>query len=158
MKALIIYSWRGLGPEHTENITQGLKRGVEARAVEAVVPEIPGDATLIEALEIIKEVLFDFKPGDVVLYHGSSDPRVLRLMGEIAGMLATIQEVEGSVMARYTFMPYTTFVAQSTEVWEQLNTNETLFAGTTAFLEASGVDTFTEENVAEYIKETENAA
>ena len=153
MKALIIYSHRGLSAEQRQNISEGLARGIEARGVEAVIVPVLDGMSVSEYVTSIIDTIFneEIKPGDLLLFHGSSDPNLLAALSGALSVLSHIQEVEGSVVARFTVMPYMAFTTMTPQAWELLNVNETTFAGVSQILEGF---TGEEEHLEEELEKT----
>ena len=144
MKALIIPAWHNVKPDHLVNVTDGLKRGVEARGVEAIIPPLTTGMSVTQAVDIMTDtVLTELQPGDVILYHGIADPILMRLVAAIYKLLSYVQEYERAIDKQFIVMPYTTFTSQTAEQWELLQRNEIMYSGIAALFEHG--DTVDEE-------------
>lgn len=156
MKALIIPAWHNVKPEHMANVTDGLKRGVEARGVEAVIPPLSEGLSVTQAVDLMTDMMLtELQPGDIVLYHGIADPMLMRLVSAVYSMLSHVQECERAIDRQFIVMPYTTFTSQTAEQWELLQRNEIMYSGIAALFEHN--DTVDEEEAEQLFMEGEVA-
>ena len=126
MKALVIHTWRGVRESHAEAFTSGLTAALAARGVETVLLDLAPDATLSEAQEELLNYIFDLTPGDMVLWHGNSDPDVLHMVSYAMRILADLSTPPS---VEYHFMPALALIGIPTEAWTGYIKNNMLFSG-----------------------------
>lgn len=126
MKALVIHTWRGVKESHREAFTQGLSASLMARGVEPVLLDLAPDATLAEAQKELLNYIFDLAPGDVVVWHGNSDPDVMHMTAYAMRILA---ELSAPPAIEYHFMPLMVLIGVTADAWGEYMKSNLLFSG-----------------------------